>query len=72
MQNDMSPICIATGKNTEGVQEKSRTKPIANTSFDSSSEDDGYMTDPDPPKAKVARDVKSVDNERFVQRPDSN
>eukprot|EP00985_Skeletonema_marinoi_P026203 scaffold20114_cov178-Skeletonema_marinoi.AAC.2 len=40
MQNDMSPICIATGKNTEGKQDKSRTKPMPSRSFDSSSEDD--------------------------------
>ena len=41
MQNDMSPICIATGKNTEGKQDLSRTKPMTSSrSFDSSSEDD--------------------------------
>lgn len=41
MQNDMSPICIATGKNTERKHGKSRTKPASiSRSLDSSSEDD--------------------------------
>ncbi len=41
MQHDMSPICIATGKDSKGKQDKSRTKPIPSRSFDdSSSEDD--------------------------------